>query len=154
MDDGFGESESGVLEGAQEPSVRLIDGVTVEEIIEEIKNIPLLYELYERNNDEAKERFVKGFMKVPSRTDGPGFIYGFIDEQENVMGKIPYWIKIGRTSKSVPQNRIYEWEKADMKKLTELFTVRSLYNIKLEGLVHALFSYARKNRYINEKKRI
>ena len=77
--DGFGESDSGVLEGAQEPSVKLIDGVTVEEIIQEIKNIPLLYELYGKNNDEAKERFVKGFMKVPSRSDGPGFIYGFID---------------------------------------------------------------------------
>lgn len=92
-------------------------------------------------------------MKVPTSSDGIGFIYGFISEAENKVLEVPFWIKMGRTRQQPPQKRIFQWEKEEDLELTEMFTVHSLYNIKLEYLVHQLFAYARKPRVLNGKKR-
>lgn len=67
---------------------------------------------------------------------------------------MPYWLKMGRTKSNPPQARIFQWEKDDNRTLTEVFTVRTLYNIKLEKLVHALFDFARQERVINGRRRI
>lgn len=93
-------------------------------------------------------------MKVPSESDGPGFIYGFMNQAENSLLEAPYWIKMGRTKQNPPQIRIFQWEKDDECAITQIFTVRSLFNKKLEALVHILFSYAHQDRTINGKKRI
>lgn len=54
-------------------------------------------------------------MKVPTPGDCPGFVYGFMDEKENNIGDVPYWIKMGMTKLKVPQNRIFQWDKTDQK---------------------------------------
>lgn len=50
-------------------------------------------------------------MKVPTSSDGIGFIYGFISEVENKVLDVPFWIKMGRTRQQPPQKRIFQWEK-------------------------------------------
>lgn len=57
-------------------------------------------------------------MKVPSPTDGPGFIYGFMNEKENTLLEAPYWIKMGRTKQNPPQQRIFQWEREDNMNVT------------------------------------
>jgi hypothetical protein len=50
-------------------------------------------------------------MKEPSTSDCPGFIYGFKDYDEHKLNPYSdkYEIKMGRTKRQVPQDRIYEW---------------------------------------------
>ena len=52
-------------------------------------------------------------MRMPSRSDCPGFIYGFRQKNGYNSQDQNYEIKLGRTKRLVPQKRIFEWEKAD-----------------------------------------
>lgn len=91
---------------------------------------------------------------MPSKSDCPGFIYGFRNKKNYSSRDSKYEIKMGRTKREVPQDRIFEWEKSDQHEYLEIFTVRSEFNGKLEALVHLVFAYARKTLIINGKRRV
>lgn len=75
----------------------------------------------------------------PSDTDGTGFLYGFTCNSDvNINSIDKKWIKLGRTAKSNPNDRVKEWN-GSME-----FSQKTCYNKRLERLVHIFFSYARK----------
>jgi hypothetical protein len=93
-------------------------------------------------------------MRFPSKSDQPGYIYGFREKTGYNSEDQAYQIKIGRTKNDAPQTRICQWEIDDGQLYLEIFTERSEYNKKLESLIHLIFDYARKKRIINGLNRI
>jgi len=88
-------------------SQRNIPGITPDFILSEIEAQPLMYQHYRINTAEHKQRFIEVMMRAPSHTDKPGFIYGFRNK-EGYDAKAPHYeIKLGRTSREVPQDRIF-----------------------------------------------
>lgn len=90
-----------------------ISGLTQEDISEYITQFPFIYQIYKKNKASAQWKLIDELMKIPSESDGPGFIYGFMNEAENNLLETPYWIKMGRTKQYPPQQRIFQWEKDD-----------------------------------------
>ena len=109
----------------------LIEGLTREDVSEYITRFPFIYQIYKKNTPAMQEKLIEGLMRAPTPSDCPGFIYGFINEQENGLLEVPFWIKMGRTKRNQPQKRIYEWERDDAMQFTEIFTLRSKYASKL-----------------------
>lgn len=52
---------------------------------------------------------VEALMRIPSKADCPGFIYGFREKEGYNSADTNYWIKMGRTNRATPQTRIFEW---------------------------------------------
>jgi hypothetical protein len=50
---------------------------------------------------------IDAFMRLPTKADGPGFIYGFRERNSYNSADRSYWIKMGRTKREVPQDRIF-----------------------------------------------
>ena len=94
---------------------------------------PELLNLLHHNTIEIQERFYNVLNRQVSDTEGIGFIYGFTKDNDN------RWIKIGRTIQSNPNKRVTQW-KGDI-----LFCQKTLYNKKIETLIHLLL----KNRNIH-----
>lgn len=109
---------------------------------------------WKKNTPEVQERLIDTMMRKPSASDCPGYIYGFRNLEEYDPSATSYYIKMGRTKRQVPQQRIFEWERDDNHQYVEIFTIRSEFNMKLEALVHLVFAYARKTLVINGKNRI
>jgi hypothetical protein len=96
----------------------------------EQKSIKLLSELQDilnKNRIEIQQKFYEILYRDISETDGVGFIYGFTKDNDLK------WIKIGRTSYANPNKRVDQW-KGDI-----LFCQKTLYNKKIETLIHLLF---------------
>lgn len=60
---------------------RYIAGLTREEVSQFITNFPFIYHIYKKNKPNDQWKLLDQLMKVPSQSDGPGFIYGFMNEQ-------------------------------------------------------------------------
>jgi hypothetical protein len=133
---------------------RHFPGLTADAVIAEIAENPLVEKYWRKNTKEIQERLVDTLMRIPSNSDCPGYIYGFRNLAEYKPNASSYEIKMGRTKRHVPQQRIFEWERDDDHQYVEIFTIRSEFNMKLEALVHLLFAYARKTLVINGKNRI
>jgi hypothetical protein len=86
----------------------------------------LKYILNQNTLDVQKKFYEILFGKI-SDTDGVGFIYGFTKDNDN------RWIKIGRTIHNNPNKRVDQWN-GDI-----LFCQKTLYNKKIERLIHLLF---------------
>lgn len=56
---------------------------------------------------------INALLRVPSKTDSIGYIYGFREKKSYNQAANSYWIKIGKTTNKIPQTRIQEWEKND-----------------------------------------
>jgi hypothetical protein len=104
-----------------------------------IKNILL------KNNKNNQYDFFK-LLNNKNINDKSGFIYGFTINSD-INTKTNFWIKIGRTTRINPLDRINEWNG------NIYFCQKTHYNIKLEKLTHLLFKYKniiRKNKNKNE----
>ncbi len=115
---------------------------------------PLVYKYWKKNSEQVQQHLIEAIMRAPSNSDCPGYIYGFRNMDEYDPKATSYHLKMGRTKRMVPQQRIFEWERDDSHRYVEMFTVRSEHNMKLEALVHILFAYARTTLVINGKNRI
>jgi len=96
---------------------------------------PELLNLLHQNTNNIQKKFYEVLDRIPSETDGIGFIYGFTKDNDN------RWIKIGRTIQPNPNKRVDEW-KGDI-----LFCQKTKNNKKIENLIHLLF----KNRNIHRE---
>jgi competence ComEA-like helix-hairpin-helix protein len=93
-----------------------------------------ILQYYAKNSLTDKAKFDTKFTAPLSATDGVGFVYGFYPRKQiNNKGT---WIKLGRTAKWNPNERVNEWDGEIA------FCVKTFANKKLERLVHLLFSYA------------
>lgn len=95
--------------------------------------------ILDRNSGDIQKKFHETFRSKPSDTDGPGYVYGFIDLQD-YKSPTNLMIKLGRTSRDNPYERVKEWG-GKMQ-----FCVQTIYNKKLERLVHLLFNFAHTHR--------
>ena len=58
-------------------SSRLISGVTPDYVADQIRKNPLIYNHWKKNDKIVQKGLVDGFMRMPTKVDCPGFIYGF-----------------------------------------------------------------------------
>ena len=61
------------------------------------------------NSEDNQKYLVDAFMRSPSESDCPGYIYGFREKDGYDATLKNYWIKMGRTNRATPQTRIMEW---------------------------------------------
>lgn len=99
-----------------------------------LSNSPKLLACYTKNSAADKAKFDAKFRAPLSATDGVGFVYGFYPKEQ--IDDEGTWIKLGRTAKWDPNERVKEWDGEIV------FCVKTFANKKLERLVHLLFSYA------------
>ena len=104
-----------------------------------LKNYPDLVKLYNLANDKVKIQIIEKIIERPSDTDGPGYVYGFT-KSEDKNTRYNFYMKLGRTSRNVPSDRINEWGGE------EVFSIKSIYNKKFERLVHLFFKFANVHR--------
>ena len=102
-----------------------------------IYNNEFINNIFNRNDKEIQNKILKCINKKPSESDGAGYVYGFNRDNENFM-------KIGRTGRD-SDIRIREW------KGNKLFSIQTIYNKKLERLVHLFFHYGRISITLNTK---
>lgn len=103
-----------------------------------------LEDLYSLNDSNTQKKIIAKITQNPSPVDGEGYIYGYFNTKDN-NNKFDFKIKLGRTSLNDPQERIKEWN--DSK---QMFSIYTKYNRKMESIVHLLFNFTRKIKYINE----
>jgi hypothetical protein len=104
---------------------------------DKIYNNEFINNIFNRNDKETQNKILKCINKKPSDSDGAGYVYGFNRDNK-------YFIKIGRTGRDV-DIRIREW------KGNKLFSIQTIYNKKLERLVHLFFNYGRFSITFNTK---
>jgi hypothetical protein len=100
------------MQGYEEEDIlsnRVISGCTPDYVISQLSEAPLITKHWKRNSEENQKALINAFMRLPSRADCPGFIYGFREKQVYNSSDSSYWIKMGRTKRNVPQDRIFEW---------------------------------------------
>jgi competence ComEA-like helix-hairpin-helix protein len=107
---------------------------------DEFDKYSLIKELFNKNNNEIKEKILATLKENPSESDGKGFVYGFKHEKDNNT-KEDFWMKLGRTIKFDPNERVEEWEGSQM-----VFSLQTEFNRRLERLIHLLFDFAHKIR--------
>jgi hypothetical protein len=108
-------------------------------------NIPeQIINILSKNTEDVQKKFIENLTKEITESDGIGFIYGFTHKNDNNMIN-NFWIKIGRTEKNNPNDRINQWNGHIE------FCQKTKYNKKLERLIHLLFRYANKIRCFNNK---
>ena len=112
-----------------------------------LKKYPDLKFLYNRNTEAIKEKINEKLELPPSSTDKQGFVYGFFSPSDKNL-RSNFWMKMGRTTKYDPNERIKEWN-GDM-----IFCQKTSFNKKLERLIHLFFQYANEKRYKNGKTEI
>ena len=98
-----------------------------------------LLKLFERNNKLTQKKIIEKLKSPPSKTDSEGYVYGFY-KKTDINTRFDFYIKLGRTAKEVPQERINEWRGK------QVFTILTNYNKKFERLVHLFFNFANVHR--------
>jgi T5orf172 domain len=107
-------------------------------------DLPDEIKFYLQKNDQfIQNKFISLLNSDLNKTESPGFIYGFSKKSDENSREI-FWIKIGRTINPNPNKRVNQW-KGDIE-----FCQKTLFNIRIESLIHLLFKYANIIR-INEK---
>jgi len=99
----------------------------------------VLTSLYEKNDEETQILIETTINKKPSLTDEVGFVYGYTKEAD-ANTKLNFQIKLGRTKHANPNDRIKQWG-GDIK-----FCQQTIYNKRLERLVHLFFRFANVHR--------
>ena len=107
--------------------------------MEIIDKYPSLKELFNKNDAKTKDRILKYLDEPPTASDGIGHVYGF-HRVTDIMIRNNFFIKLGRTAKSTPSERIEEWNGVSD------FTLSTIFNIRLESLIHKFFNFAREHR--------
>jgi hypothetical protein len=87
----------------------LIPGITPDMVTSELAENPIVYKYWKKNPEEIQQRLIDTMMRIPSNSDCPGFIYGFRNLEEYDPKATAYSIKMGRTKRTIPQQRIFEW---------------------------------------------
>jgi len=105
-----------------------------------ISNFPPILELFNKNNDDTKNKILSTISSPPAQTDGTGWIYGFYSPKDKFQSKNNFWIKMGRTERN-PFHRVEREWGGEM-----VFCLKTSYNYKLERLVHLFFDFAREER--------
>ena len=59
-----------------------LEGLTPDDVISELIRYPMVYEIYKKNKEDKQWDFVRKMLRVPSSKDKPGFVYGFVEDQE------------------------------------------------------------------------
>lgn len=98
------------MKGYEEEEVvgqKIIPALTPDYVVAEIKAVPFIHQHWIKNTKEQQQNLVDAFMRMPSKSDGPGFIYGFRERKVYNSKDQDYWIKMGRTKRTVPQDRIF-----------------------------------------------
>lgn len=111
-----------------------------------IKNVSIT-DMFYKNDVEIQKKILKHLQTKPTDNDGVGYVYGFerrCDQNE----EHDFFVKIGRTAKSKPSDRISEWGG------NEIFAVKTIFNKKLERLVHLFFDFVRITRSCEGKNEI
>jgi DNA uptake protein ComE-like DNA-binding protein len=111
--------------------------------VQAIRCYPALISCFDKNIPAVKTEIAEVLLKNPSDSDGDGFVYGY-KKLSDKNTRNTFWMKLGRTIRS-PQQRIAEWNGF------EIFSTRSIYNKKLERLVHLFFKYAHQIRKSNDE---
>jgi len=112
-----------------------------------ISNNSYIKHLFDANNSYIQQKILDCLTTPPSRTDGVGYVYGFeISSDHNQ--KHNFFVKIGRTQTSTPSERI------SVQGGNEIFATKTIFNRKLEKIIHLLFDFARVNREYCGKKQI
>ena len=100
-----------------------------------ISNNQKLYYLYNRNTKQIQNKIIECLVKEPSLTDGEGMVYGFTNKND-INKKNDFYVKLGRTTRLNPAIRINEQGGK------QIFTLKTIYNKKLERLIHLFFKFA------------
>jgi len=97
----------------------------------------VLKELYDKNDNEAKQKINAWIDQKKRPSDGKGFVYGF-DSPSDVNRPNNFWIKMGRTEHPKgAETRIASQHGA------QRFALLTSHNQRSERLVHRFFQYAR-----------
>ncbi|AYV82468.1 MAG: helix-hairpin-helix motif protein [Hyperionvirus sp.] len=95
--------------------------------------------LYDRNNSSTRAKIQLELLKVPSATDSDGYVYGYnIPGKYHPSARNNFHIKLGRTAKNNPNDRIVRQWGGEIQ-----FCEKTIWNKKLERLIHLFFDFAR-----------
>jgi len=104
-----------------------------------ISNNSYIKHLFDANNTHIQQKILHYLTTPPSRTDGVGYVYGFeISSDHNQ--KHNFFVKIGRTQTSTPSERI------SVQGGNEIFATKTIFNRKLEKIIHLLFDFVKVDR--------
>lgn len=115
-----------------------------------IKKIPnSLQYLFKKNNIKIQKKIIKELATFPIELDKQGWVYGFLSKNDkNIRNN--FYIKIGRTDKSNPIERINEWSTWNPHiKILQA----TQFNRKLESLAHLFFNYVHEIRLTDKKEK-
>lgn len=112
-----------------------------------LRKYPDLEILFDRNSLRSQEKITQNLEKLPSQTDGEGFVYGFFSPSDKNLRR-NFWMKLGRTTRFNPEERVAQWGG------NLIFCQRSHFNKRFERLVHLFFDFAHKIRYNDGKKEV
>jgi len=104
-----------------------------------IAKYPDLLELYNRNDNETKDKIRHTITEKISKSDGVGYVYGFYSPKDHCL-RTNFWIKLGRTERN-PFVRVEKEWNGEL-----VFCLKTNYNHRLERLIHLFLDYAREPR--------
>jgi len=93
--------------------------------------------------NKQKKKIIQIIQKNPSPSDREGFVYGFLSPHDRNL-RNNFWMKLGRTEKENPEERVQEWRG------TMVFCQKCLYNRRFERLVHLFFAFANERRIFHK----
>jgi hypothetical protein len=106
-----------------------------------ILEYPDLVIIFNKNDNNIKNKILKLLHEKPSDCDGCGYIYGFYSPKDRMTQKRNnFWIKLGRTERN-PFTRVEDEWGGEL-----IFCLKTSYNHRLERLLHLFFDFARQTR--------
>ncbi len=94
-----------------------------------------LSQLYNKNTIYIQKKIIECIFAQPYKNDCEGYVYGFMNKTDN-NNKTDFYIKLGRTSRKDPSIRIKEQDGE------QIFSLKTIFNRKLEKLIHLFFNFA------------
>ena len=104
-------------------------------------------DMFYKNDVDIQKKILKHLQTKPTDNDGVGYVYGF-ERTSDHNEENDFFVKIGRTEQSMPSCRIAQWRG------NEIFAVKTIFNKKLERLVHLFFNFVRITRSCKGKNEI
>ena len=109
--------------------------------MEKLLEYPDLVTVFNKNDNDIKNKIIKLLQEKPSNCDGVGYIYGFYSPKDKTtQKKNNFWIKLGRTERN-PFTRVEDEWGGEL-----VFCIKTSYNHRLERLMHLFFDFARETR--------
>jgi hypothetical protein len=106
-----------------------------------------LINLFDANDEDTQMKILSKMCEEPSKFDKSGYVYGFYDPADTNT-RDDFLIKLGRTEQSSPYIRIKQWGGK------EVFSVDTIFDRKLERLIHLFFTFAYEEQIVNGKREI